>query len=222
MLTTRSEDPRRTRAVRVVIASGEPLFGEAMGRAIRQCARLQLAGEATEGRGALGLVRALAPEVAVLGPALGDLDGDRILDLVALEKLPTRLVFVGDRLDQAAAYERLGKGAACLLTTVTGPEALCDAILTAAAGDVFLAREVHPVLASEIRLRTSDDRPVLSVREREVLHRLAAGERGPAMARALHLSESTVKTHLHHLYDKLEVSDRAAAVAVAMRRGLLD
>jgi two-component system nitrate/nitrite response regulator NarL len=222
MLSTRSEDPRRTRAVRVVIASGEPLFGDAMGRAIRQCARLQLAGEATEGRGALDLVRALAPEVAVLGPALGDLDGDRILDLVALENVPTRLVFVGDRLDQAVVYERLGKGAACLLTTVTRAEELCDAILAAAAGDVFLAREVHPVLASEIRLRTSDDRPVLSAREREVLRRLASGERVPAMARAMHLSESTVKTHLHHLYDKLEVSDRAAAVAVAMRRGLLD
>ncbi len=222
MLITRSEDPRRTRAVRVVIASGEPLFGEAMSRAIRQCARLQLAGEATEGRGALDLVRALAPDVAVLGPALGDLDGDRILDLVGLEGVPTRMVFVGDRLDQAVAYERLGKGAACLLTTVTPAEELCDAILTAAAGDVFLAREVHPVLASEIRLRASDDRPVLSEREREVLRRLAAGERAPEMARAMHLSESTVKTHLHHLYDKLEVCDRAAAVAVAMRRGLLE
>ena len=222
MLSTRSEDPHRTRAVRVVIASGEPLFGDAMGRAVRQCARLQLAGEATEGRAALDLVRALAPDVAVLGPALGDLDGDRILDLVALESVPTRLVFVGDRLDQAVAYERLGKGAACLLTTVTRAEELCDAILTAAAGDVFLAREVHPVLASEIRLRTSDDRPVLSAREREVLRRLAAGERVPEMARAMHLAESTVKTHLHHLYDKLDVSDRAAAVAVAMRRGLLD
>ena len=222
MFSTRSEDPRRTRAVRVVIASGEPLFGEAMGRAIRQCARLQLAGEATEGRAALDLLRALAPEVAVLGPALGDLDGDRILDLLALENVPTRLVFVGDRLDQGVAYDRLGKGAACLLTTVACAEELCDAILTAAAGDVFLAREVHPVLASEIRLRTSDNRPVLSAREREVLRRLAAGERVPAMARAMHLSESTVKTHLHHLYAKLEVSDRAAAVAAAMRRGLLD
>lgn len=222
MVSTRSEDPCRTRAVRVVIASGEPLLGEAMGRAVRQCARLQLAGEVTEGRAALDLIRALAPEVAVLGPALGALDGDRILDLVALEKVPTRLVFVGHRLDQALAYDRLGKGAACLLTTVARAEELCDAILSAAAGDVFLAREVHPVLASEIRLRASDDRPVLSAREHGVLRRLAAGERVPEMASAMHLSASTVKTHLHHLYDKLEVSDRAAAVAVAMRRGLLD
>jgi two-component system, NarL family, nitrate/nitrite response regulator NarL len=222
MLTARSEDPVRSRAIRVVIASGEPLFGEAMGRAVRQCARLQLAGEATEGRGALDLVRALRPDVAVLGPALGDLDGDRILDLVAFEDVPTRWVFVGDRLDQAALYDLVGKGGACFLTTTTRADELCAAIVTAAAGDVFLAPEIHQVLASEIRLRRSDDRPVLSAREREVLRRLAAGERVPEMARAMHLSESTVKTHLHHLYDKLEVSDRAAAVAVAMRRGLLD
>ena len=222
MLSSRSEDPGASGAIRVVCASGEPLFGEAMRRVISRCRRLELAGHATEGRGALDLVRAVRPEVAVAGPALGDLDADRLLDVLARERVPTRVVFVGHRLGQAAAYDLLGKGAACLLTTATDPKELCEAILTAAEGDVFLAREVHRLLAREIRLRTSDERPVLSAREGEVLRRLAAGERVPAMGRAMHLSPSTVKTHVHHLYDKLEVSDRAAAVAVAMRRGLLD
>jgi two-component system nitrate/nitrite response regulator NarL len=222
MLSTGPEPPRRRRAIRVAVASGEPLFGDAMGRVIRQCASLQLAGQAAEGRAALELLRAVRPEIAVLGPGLGDLDSGRLLVRVAIEALPTRLVVVGDHVDQAVAYDLLGKGAAGLLTKSTRPEDLCEAILTAAAGDVFLAREVHRALAREIRLRESDDRPVLSSREREVLRRIAAGERVPAMGRAMHLSASTVKTHVHHLYEKLDVSDRAAAVAVAMRRGLLD
>jgi two-component system, NarL family, nitrate/nitrite response regulator NarL len=208
--------------IRVVIANGEPLFGDAMGRVIRQCARFQLVGQAAQGRELLELVRALGPDVAVLGPSLGDLDGHRILGLVAAEGMPTRLVLVGDDVDQAAAYELLGEGAVGFLTKSTGPEELRDAILTVAAGGVFLAREVQLALAREIRLRSSDDRPVLSPREREVLRRIAAGESAPAIAGAMHLSLSTVKTHVHHLYDKLEVSERAAAVAVAMRRGLLD
>ena len=222
MRSTGSDPPGRRRAIRVVVASGEPLFGDAMGRVIRQCASLQLAGQADEGRAALDLLRAVKPDVAVLGPGLGVLDGDRLLAHVALEGLPTRLVVVADGVDQTAAYELLGKGAAGLLTKSTRPEDLREAILTAAAGDVFLAREVHPALAREIRLRQSDDRPVLSSREREVLRRIADGESVPTIARTMHLSVSTVKTHAHHLYEKLEVSDRAAAVAVAMRRGLLD
>jgi two-component system, NarL family, nitrate/nitrite response regulator NarL len=63
--------------------------------------------------------------------------------------------------------------------------------------------------------------PLLSPREHEVLRRVAGGESTPAIAAAMHLSMSTVKTHLRHAYDKLEVSDRAAAVAAAMRRGLI-
>jgi two-component system, NarL family, nitrate/nitrite response regulator NarL len=217
-----AEPAGRSRAIRVVIANGEPLFGDAMGRVIRQCARFQLVGQAQEGRGALDLLRALRPEVAVLGPSLGGLDGHRILGMVVVEGMPTRLVFVGDDVDQAAAYDLLGEGAAGFLTKATSPEQLRDAILTVAAGGVFLAREIQGAVAQEIRMRVSDDRPLLSPREREVLRRIAAGESVPVIARTMHLSVSTVKTHAHHLYDKLGVSDRAAAVAVAMRRGLLD
>jgi two-component system nitrate/nitrite response regulator NarL len=54
------------------------------------------------------------------------------------------------------------------------------------------------------------------------VRRIAAGESVPVMARSMHLSQSTIKTHLHHLYEKLGVSERAAAVAAAMRRGLID
>jgi two-component system nitrate/nitrite response regulator NarL len=217
-----AEPTRRPRAIRVVIANGEPLFGDAMERVIRQCSRLQLVGQAAEGRAALELLRTLRPEVAVLDSALGGLDGHLILGLVVIEGMPTRLIFVGDGADQGAAYDLLGKGAAGFLTKATSPERLRDAILTVAAGGIFLAPEIHVSVVREIRLRETEDRPVLSPREREALRRIAAGESVPTIARAMHLSVSTVKTHVHHLYEKLEVSDRAAAVAVAMRRGLLD
>jgi two-component system nitrate/nitrite response regulator NarL len=222
MCSVLAEPSRRPRAIRVVIANGEPLFGDAMGRVIRQCARFQLVGQAAQGREALELLRTLRPEVAVLGPALGAVDGHRILGTVVIEGMPTRLVFVGDGVDQAAAYDLLGGGAAGFLTKATSPEQLREAVLTVAAGGVFLAREMLVAVAPEIRLRVSDDRPVLSPRERVVLCRIAAGESVPRIASAMHLSASTVKTHVHHLYEKLEVSDRAAAVAVAMRRGLLN
>jgi two-component system nitrate/nitrite response regulator NarL len=73
-----------------------------------------------------------------------------------------------------------------------------------------------------VRGRQEEDRPVLTPREREVLTHLAAGSSAPQIAERLYLSTATVKTHLANLYGKLGVSDRAAAVAEAMRRGLLE
>jgi two-component system, NarL family, nitrate/nitrite response regulator NarL len=216
-----AEPARQTRSIRVLIANGEPLFGDAVERVIHQCVRFQLVGQAAEGHAALELLRALKPDVAVLGPSLAGLEGQRILGLVTMEGIPTRLLFVGDEFGEATAYDLLSEGAAGVLTKTTSGEQLREAVLAAAAGREFLSRDMLAAVTREIRLRNADDRPILSNREREILVRIADGESVPVMARAMHLAVSTVKTHRGHLYEKLGVSDRAAAVAVAMRRGLI-
>jgi two-component system nitrate/nitrite response regulator NarL len=204
--------------IRVVIAIGQPLLGDAIERVIRQCARLQLVGQAVDGREALDLLRELEPDVAVLGPSLGALG--RIQQLVRVEGLTTRLLYVDD-VDQAGTYDLVEKGAAGMLTKCASPEQLRAAIIAVAAGRDVLCDEVVAALTREIRLRKADDRPVLSPREHEILTRFADGESIPTIAQSIHVSPSTVKTHVAHLYEKLGVSDRAAAVAVGMRRGLI-
>jgi two-component system, NarL family, nitrate/nitrite response regulator NarL len=82
--------------------------------------------------------------------------------------------------------------------------------------------EVQAGVAHEIRLRTEDERPALTAREREILRLTADGRSAPQIAEQLYLSPTTVRTHLQHLYEKLGVSDRAAAVAEAMRQRLLE
>ena len=208
--------------IRVVIANGQPLIGDAIERVVRQCARLQLVGQASDGRAALELLREHRPDVAVLGPSLGGLDRHRILQLAAGDGLATRLLFVADELDQVGAYDLVEEGAGGLLSSATSPEQLRDAILAVAAGRDVLCSDSVAALASEIRLRKADDRPILSPREREILTRFTDGEMVPTIARSIHLSPSTVKTHVAHLYEKLGVSDRAAAVATGMRLGLID
>src|SRR3954464_2386820 len=100
-------EPVRTSAIRVLIATGEPLFGDAVERVVRQCARLQFVGHAPNAHAALeqpralapaalARLRALAPDVAILGPSRPSLDGCRFLALMKMEEVPTRLVFVGD------------------------------------------------------------------------------------------------------------------------------
>jgi two-component system nitrate/nitrite response regulator NarL len=222
MMRAVAEPPAAPGTIRVVIANGQPLIGDAIERVVHQCARLQLVGQASDGRAALELLRARRPDVAVLGPSLGGLDRHRILQLVASEGLATRLLFVADELGQAGAYDLIEEGAAGLLSNATGPEQLREAILAVAAGRDVLCGETVAALASEIRLRKADDRPILSPREHEILTRFSDGEMVPAIARSIHVSPSTVKTHVAHLYEKLGVSDRAAAVATGMRLGLID
>jgi two-component system, NarL family, nitrate/nitrite response regulator NarL len=221
MLSATAESVR-TQLIRVVIATGEPLFADAIERVVRQCASLQFVGNAADGRSALERLRSLRPDVAVLGPSLPGLDGRRILGLLRIGEIPTRVVFVDDDLDNGTAYDLLGEGAAGVLSKTTRPEQLKEAILAAGAGREFLSGESLAAVTREIRLRNHDDRPILTHREHEILQRIAKGESSTVMARAMHLGLSTIKTHCAHLYEKLGVSDRAAAVAAGFRRGLID
>src|SRR5581483_8365404 len=99
---------------------------------------------------------------------------------------------------------------------------VCDTIAAVARGETVLAPEAQAGLAAEVRLRAAPAGPSLSPREREVLAMVAQGDSAPDIAATLHLSAATIKGHLQSLYEKLGVSDRAAAVAEAMRRGLLE
>jgi two-component system nitrate/nitrite response regulator NarL len=216
--------PPRTRVAlpRVAVIDAQPLFRDALCRVVRQRPQLQLAGEGGDARQALALLRDARPDVALIDPALPTLSGDRLLTLSSSEGLTTRFLFVAAHLGRTTAYELLVLGAAgCVLRDTTADE-LGRAIAEVADGRTFLCRAVQEALVGEIRVREREPGPLLSPREHEVLRRVAVGQTTPAIGAAMHLSTSTVKTHLTHIYDKLEVSDRAAAVATAIRRGLIE
>jgi len=191
-------------------------------RAIRERPELELVGAARDGREALDAICAARPDVAVIGGMLNGLTGEQVLNAVARDGLRTRVVMLGTRPEPRQVYAALAGGAAGYLTKDADARELCDAIAAVARGDTVLARELQACVAHEIRLRTPRDRPAMTGRESETLKLIADGLSAPDIARTLHLSTATVKTHLQHIYEKLGVSERAAAVAEAMRRGLLE
>jgi two-component system, NarL family, nitrate/nitrite response regulator NarL len=191
-------------------------------RAIRARPELELVGEVGDGRTALAAIGAADPDVAILGGALTGLSAERVLSALTRDGLRTRVVMIAARPEPGQVYAALGEGAAGFLTKDADARELCDAITAVARGRTVLSPELQSGVAGEIRLRTSRDRPVMTARERETLTLLAEGMSAPQIGRALHLSTATVKTHLQHIYEKLGVSERAAAVAQAMRRGLLE
>jgi two-component system, NarL family, nitrate/nitrite response regulator NarL len=206
----------------VVAAHRHPLYGEAVGRAIKERPELELVGQTADGREALLAIESQQPDVAVIDCALTGLTGDQVLNAVRRDRLGTRVVMIGADPEPKAVYAAIARGAAGYLTKDADARELCDAISAVARGTSVFAPQLQSGIAGEIRLRAVHERPFLSDREREVLKLVAEGLTAPQIAKRIHLGTATIKTHLAHVYEKLGVADRAAAVAVAMRRGLVE
>jgi two-component system nitrate/nitrite response regulator NarL len=213
--------PRADRTT-VLVADDHPVYREGIVRALGERPELELVGQAATGHAALTAIRELAPDVAVLDMRLPGLDGVQVLNAIDREALPTRVVIVSAYLDSEIVYAAIAGGARAYLSKEASRETICDAVGAVARGETVITPEAQGGLAREIQLRSPGARPALTQREQEVLRLTAEGLSAPDIGRRLYLSPATVKTHLQHLYSKLEVSDRAAAVAEAMRRGLLE
>ena len=213
---------REEPAIRVLVADDHPLFRRAVVQAVEQRAELTLVGAYSDGEGALAAIRELGPDVALLDVRMPGLTGIEVLEAAAREELATRIVLLSGFPDSDAVYRAVAAGAAGFLVKSESGSEICERIVAASRGETVLSPDVQTELAGQLRSKTHPDGPALSPREREILELIAAGELAPAIARRLGLSPATVRTHLQHLYEKLGVSDRAAAVAAAMRRGMLD
>jgi two-component system nitrate/nitrite response regulator NarL len=208
--------------VRVFVADDHPVYREGVARAIKARHEFELIGEAENGRQALESIKALLPDVAVLDVQMPGLQGSEVLHAIKRDGVPTRVVLLSAHVDSETVYRAVASGAGAYLSKESSRERICDAVAAVARGEVVLSAEVQAGLASEIQIRERDERPALTPREHEILVLTANGHSAPDIGKRLHLSQSTVKTHLKSLYEKLGVSDRAAAVAESMRRGLLE
>ncbi len=208
--------------VSVYVGEDHPIYLEGLVRALAQRPDLDVVGSAGHGRLVLDEIRTLRPDVAVLDENMPGLLGNDVLQAISRDGLPTRVVMLSASVDSAVVFRAVANGVRAYLTKDSDRSAICDAVAAVARGQTVLAPEAQAGLAEEVRTRQSEQRPTLSRREREVLERAATGLSAPEIARELSISTATVKTHLRNLYDKLGVSERAAAVAEAMRRGLLE
>jgi two-component system, NarL family, nitrate/nitrite response regulator NarL len=204
--------------VRVVVGDDHPLFRDGVVRALTSSGSIEVVVEADDGVTALEAIRTHSPQVALLDYRMPGMDGAEVAAAVQRDELPTRVLLVSAHDESAIVYRALQEGAAGFLPKESTRSELISAVLDCAKGRDVVA----PGLAGEIRKRAEPEGPVLSPREREVLKMIASGSSIPAMAKELYLAPSTVKTHVQRLYEKLGVGDRAAAVAEAMRRKLLD
>jgi two-component system nitrate/nitrite response regulator NarL len=211
-----------TGRIRVLVADDHPLYREAVVRAVRARPEFELIGQAEDGREALGVIRDSAPDVAVVDVEMPSLGGLDVVRAVNRDALATRMVLLSAHLESDTVFSAVQAGVSAYLSKAWPAERICDALVAVARGEVILPNEIQAGLAAAIRSNAAGPGVQLTPRERDVLGGLAEGKSAPQIASELHVSPATVKTHLKTLYEKLGVSDRAAAVAEAMRRGLIE
>jgi two-component system nitrate/nitrite response regulator NarL len=204
----------------VLVADDHPVYRQGLINAVEERAELVLAGEADSGKSALKAIRELKPDVAVLDMKMPDLDGLEVLRSVALDGSSTKVLFLSGFLESGTVYGAIEAGARGYISKDSRAERICEAIAAVADGQMVFGPETQDAIGSEIRLRAPAPPNPLTEREREILSLTADGHSAVEIGGRLFLSPATVKTHLQRIYQKLEVSDRAAAVAEGMRRGM--
>jgi two-component system, NarL family, nitrate/nitrite response regulator NarL len=221
-METSTMPSERQKKVRVVVADDHPLYREGVVRALSSSGQVEIVAEAWDGRAALAEIEQHEPDVALLDYKLPGLDGVAITHAVVRDGLPTRVLLLSAFTESGVVFKALETGASGFVPKEARREQIVDAVLACARGENVLPSDLASGLVSEIRLRAVDDAPALTERESQILRLIAKGKSLPDIAGELFLGVTTVKTHVQHLYEKLGVSDRAAAVAEAMRRGLIE
>ena len=207
-------------AVTVVAADDHPLFLQALSTAIEQTPELELLAIANDGAQALETIRERQPDVAILDMRMPKLDGREVLRGIREAGSATRVLFVSEYVGGELVLQALSAGGAGYVAKSATAAEICSAILTVSRGDSVLPTDIASQLAGTLRDRGPSG-VRLTPREISVLEMMADGGTASAIADRLHLAVPTVKTHVQNIYAKLEVNDRGAAIAEAMRRGLV-
>jgi two-component system nitrate/nitrite response regulator NarL len=205
----------------VVVADDHPLYRAGLLDAIAERPDLELLAECAGGLDAVEQILARRPAVALLDLRMRDLDGMAVLDEVTRAGSRTRVVFLSAYEEGEVVHGALSAGAAGYLTKETDRTEICDAVVAAAGGELVVSPTLPGVLIEYMHKRSENRVPHLGEREHEVMRLTAEGMSAPQIAETLGIGATTVKTHLQRVYRKLDVSDRAAMVAKALRLGLL-
>jgi DNA-binding NarL/FixJ family response regulator len=214
--------------IRVVVADDQALVRGGFRMILDAQPDIEVVGEAADGEEALERAHTLRPDVILMDVRMPGLDGlEATRRLLSRADPPRVLMLTTFDLDEYI-YDALRAGASGFLLKDVRPEQLADAVRTVATGDTLLAPAITRRLVEQyVRrpppgARTPHGLGALTDRELDVLRLVARGRSNQQIAHALFLGESTVKTHLTHLFAKLGLRDRAQAVVLAYESGLIE
>jgi DNA-binding NarL/FixJ family response regulator len=207
-----------TGPIRLLIADDHPVVRDGLSGMFSGDDGFEVIGEAANGAQAVTLACALKPDVILMDLRMPEMDGVAAIAELARRKVAARVLVLTTYDTDSDVVRAVEAGATGYLLKDSPRGDLLRAVRAAARGEAALSPSVATRLLGQVRAPAQEP---LSQREFEVLELVARGATNREAAAKLFISEATVKTHLLHIYAKLGVSDRAAAVAEGFQRGLL-
>jgi DNA-binding NarL/FixJ family response regulator len=205
--------------VRVLIVDDHPVVRDGLRGMLQGQPDLEVVADVANGHQALAAVARHNPDVVLMDLRMPELDGVQATRRLRADHPSVRVLVLTTYDTDTDIVHAIEAGATGYLLKAAPREQVFEAVRAAARGETVLAPAVAAKLMN--RMRAAPDHDQLTDRELDVLRLVAQGLTNRAIARRLRISEATVKTHLVHIYTKLDVDGRTAAVTTALERGML-
>jgi DNA-binding NarL/FixJ family response regulator len=208
--------PTTASLIRVLTVDDHPLLRKGIAALVNAEADLKLVAEASNGKEAVEAFRSHQPDVTLMDLQMPEVDGIEAINAIRRLSPEARIIVLTTYSGDVQVLRALKAGAKAYILKSHMHKELLDAIRAVHAGQKL----VPPEIAKELANHATDDQ--LSEREIEVLRLIAAGHSNKRIAERLFIGEGTVKTHVSNLLSKLSANDRAHAVTIGLRRGIIE
>ena len=202
--------------IRILAVDDHPMLREGIAAAIARQSDMVLVGEAVTGREAIEAFRTTRPDVTLMDLQMPEMNGEDAISAIRAEFPAARIIVLTTYKGDAQALRALKAGASGYLLKSAIRKEMMDAIRAVHAGRPSIPAEIAIQIAEHVAA------DALSEREIEVLRCVAQGAANKEVAFRLQISEETVKVHMKHILEKLDVTDRTHAVTIALSRGIID
>lgn len=216
-----------SQAIRIVIADDHPIVREGLATVLDQEDNLDVVAQAKNGKEAVSATKKFKPDVVLMDLQMPEMNGVEAIKAIKQDMPQVSVIILTTYDTDEYIFSGIEAGAQAYLLKDSPPEEVIRAIHAVSKGESLIQPSVARRLLDRMTEMSQSPAPardtetVLSPREIEVIERMSKGSSNKEIAADLFIGESTVKTHIVHIFDKLEVRDRTGAVAEAVRRGII-
>ena len=208
--------------MRILIVDDHPVTRDGLRAALSMADEVDVVGEATTGEEAIEMVSRLTPDVVFMDVRMPGIGGLEATKEIRRSNPESKVILFTVDESRAAIADAIRAGVSGYLLKDVGVDELLQAARLAMEGKAVIHPALTRAFIEEVQYVEQRPQTPLSKRESEILQRVAYGATTKEVARELEISPHTVKTHLERIFEKLGANDRAQAVAIALRQGLVD